>query len=148
MTKNTDQPAEEPAESADSATSEGDPTAAKAMHRRSFSRADKLRILEAADRCVAPGEIGELLRREGVYSSHLAAWRKKRVEGGVSSLEPKKRGPRPDSKQSPLQRVQELTRENERLRQQLDLALAPADEQKRLRNVLVGVLLLLLTIES
>ena len=54
--------------------------------RRSFSKAEKLRILAAADACVAPGDIGALLRREGIYSSHLANWRKQRQLAGEAQL--------------------------------------------------------------
>ncbi|MFA9218522.1 MAG: hypothetical protein ACEQSK_15670 [Sphingomonadaceae bacterium] len=55
-----------------------DPEVVPGAKRRAFSKAEKLRILAAADACVAPGEIGALLRLEGIYSSHLATWRKLR----------------------------------------------------------------------
>ena len=55
-----------------------DPEVVPTAKRRSFSKAEKLRIVAAADACVAPGDIGALLRREGIYSSHLATWRKQR----------------------------------------------------------------------
>jgi len=60
--------------------------------RRRFSAEYRLRILEEADRCTQPGELGRLLRREGLYSSHLSAWRKARQEGALNGLAPKKRG--------------------------------------------------------
>ena len=77
--------------------------------RRRFTAAYKLRVIRLADECKDPGDIGSLLRREGLYSSHLAAWRKQQGEGG---LEPKRRGPapNPDSR---------LKKENERLRKQV-----------------------------
>lgn len=51
--------------------------------RRRFDAAYKLKIVEEADRCTEPGQIGELLRREGLYSSHLATWRKQRDEAAL-----------------------------------------------------------------
>jgi transposase-like protein len=63
--------------------------------RRWFSAADKLRILREADACTKPGEQGALLRREGLYSSHLSDWRRARERGELSGLAPKKRGRKP-----------------------------------------------------
>ena len=63
--------------------------------RRRFSAEYRLRILEEADRCTQPGEIGRLLRREGLYSSHLSVWRKARRNGSLKALAPKKRGAKP-----------------------------------------------------
>src|SRR5258707_1634761 len=85
--------------------------------RRQFTVGYKLRILTEADAARTSGEIGALLRREGLYSSHLAAWRRQREEGILNALSPRRRG-RPTS--SPDQR--ELTRprlENESLQQRL-----------------------------
>ena len=62
-----------------------DPEVVATAKRRSFSKAEKLRILAAADACVAPGDIGALLRREGIYSSHLATWREQRQLAGEAS---------------------------------------------------------------
>ena len=62
--------------------------------RRQYSAAYKLKILQAADACTKPGEVGALLRREGLYSSHLAAWRKARARGERKGLEAKQRGPK------------------------------------------------------
>jgi transposase-like protein len=59
--------------------------------RRTFNAEYKLRIVQEADACTEPGAVGELLRREGLYSSHLAEWRKQRDEGGLTALG-KKRG--------------------------------------------------------
>ena len=52
--------------------------------RRRFSAAEKLRVLKEADRCTRPGELGALLRREGLYSSHLSAWRQARRRGELA----------------------------------------------------------------
>ena len=86
--------------------------------RRRFSAEYKLRVLQEADRC-NPGEVGALLRREGLYSSHLTVWRRQRNEGALSSLS-KKRGRRAkrSAEQIELDRVvQENGRLRERLRQ-------------------------------
>jgi transposase len=63
---------------------------------RQFSAEYKRRILEEADACTEPGQIGALLRREGLYSSNLINWRRQRSEGSLKGLSPKKRGPKPD----------------------------------------------------
>src|SRR4051812_44810778 len=85
--------------------------------RRQFTVGYKLRILSEADAAQTTGEIGALLRREGLYSSHLAAWRRQREEGILTALAPRRRG-RPAS--SPEQReLARLRQENERLSQRL-----------------------------
>ena len=63
--------------------------------RRRFSVEDKARILAQADACTGRGELGELLRREGIYSSHLNAWRKQRQARGHEGLVPQRPGPKP-----------------------------------------------------
>lgn len=82
--------------------------------RRSFSLAYKRQILEEADDC-EHGEVGALLRREGLYSSHLTRWRRARARGELAGTSGKKRG-RKREKSAELGRVK---KENERLRQQL-----------------------------
>ena len=62
--------------------------------RRRFTAAEKLRVLSEADRCTKPGELGALLRREGLYSSHLATWRTARRRGELAGLAPRARGPK------------------------------------------------------
>ena len=69
-----------------------DPEVPEKKTRRKFTAAFKLRILQQADQCAQPGEIGALLRREGLYSSHLTTWRRQREDGILQSLKPKKRG--------------------------------------------------------
>src|SRR5207247_11051724 len=66
---------------------------AKAARRR-FTAAEKLRVLREADGCTKPGELGALLRREGLYSSHLSAWREARRNGELAGLAPRGRGPK------------------------------------------------------
>ena len=115
-----------------------DPEVVPTAKRRSFSKAEKLRILAAADACVAPGDIGALLRREGIYSSHLATWRKQRqLAGGVQLVEGK-RGPKvkPEAAQDRL--VLQLQAEVERLRDKLAKADLIIDVQKKL-SILLGL---------
>ena len=69
-----------------------DPEVVAKPKRRQFTAEYRLRILEEADRCTQPGEVGRLLRREGLYSSHLTAWRKARRKGSLRELAAKKRG--------------------------------------------------------
>ena len=90
---------------------------AKATRRR-FTAAYKLSIVEQADACRTPGEIGELLRREELYSSHLSSWRKAAREGSLRGLA-KKRGPRPSDGKREARKVRKLERENARLREEL-----------------------------
>src|SRR5450759_5869745 len=71
-----------------------DPELVERAARRRFTAAYKLSIVREADRCSKPGEIGALLRREGLYSSHLGKWRAQRDAGALGALEPKPRGPR------------------------------------------------------
>jgi transposase-like protein len=63
--------------------------------RRAFSAEFKRRVLAEADKCTKPGEVGALLRREGLYSSHLTEWRAVRERGELDALAPKRRGPEP-----------------------------------------------------
>jgi transposase-like protein len=109
-----------------------DPEVAATATRRQFTREYKLSILRQADACRQPGEIGALLRREGLYSSHLTAWRKQRDEGTLVG-EARRRGPkskRPDPRQL------ELERENRRLRRDLEKAHLVIELQKKLATAL------------
>ena len=72
-----------------------DPEVVAKPKRRQFTAEYRLRVLEEADRCTQPGEVGRLLRREGLYSSHLTAWRKARRKGSLRELAAKKRGAKP-----------------------------------------------------
>lgn len=104
--------------------------AAKAVRRR-FSAVYKLRILEEAEAC-SSGEIGALLRREGLYSSHLTTWRRQREAGQLAGLAPKKRGPKPNPEAEELKR---LHKENERLQVRLQQAEAIIEAQKKLSQL-------------
>ncbi len=104
--------------------------------RRRFSAAYKLRIVVEADSCTKPGEVGALLRREGLYSSHLVAWRRARDQGQLEALAPKRRGPRPDPARALKRRLTQLERENVRLRQRLETAETIIDVQKKVSRLL------------
>jgi transposase len=101
--------------------------------RRKFSGEYKRRILEEADKCTEPGEIGALLRREGLYSSNLTKWRRQRKAGGLGGLTPRKRGRKKDEQAAEMA---QLRRENERLRKQLGQAELIIAAQKKLAQVL------------
>ena len=103
--------------------------------RRHFSNADKRRILDAADRCTKPGEIGALMRREGVYSSSLSTWRRQREAADLAALAPQKRGPKPDVSRAEALHIAQLTRENERLKSRLDKAMLVIEVQKKLATL-------------
>lgn len=102
--------------------------------RRTFSAAEKMRVLREADGCKKTGEIGALLRREGLYSSSLAVWRQARDRGELGA--PKKRGPvsqKPDDRD---RKIAELTRELRRSEARAERAEALIEVQKKLAKVL------------
>jgi transposase len=113
-----------------------DPAVPEKADRRRFSAEYKLRVLQEVDRCTQPGEVGALLRREGLYSSHLANWRQLRDEGALTGLTPKRRG-RKASPDAPLTTENErLRRENERLAAKLRQAETIIEVQKKLSEIL------------
>ena len=118
--------------------SDPDPEVPEKARRRKFTAKYKLDILKEADQCREPGEIGALLRREGLYSSHLSKWREQRAAGALAALTPKKRGRKPRPVDPQTQRVAELERENARLRDQLAKAQTIIDVQKKLSQLLAS----------
>lgn len=104
----------------------------KANHRR-FTAEYKKRILDEVDACTRPGEIGALLRREGLYSSLLSKWRQQRAEGTLAALAPQRRGPKPDPQADEIAR---LRRENERLQERLSKAETIIEVQKKVSQLL------------
>ena len=103
--------------------------------RRRFSPSYKLRVVEEADRCTEPGEVGRLLRREGLYSSHLTTWRKAVRSGSLRALS-KRRGRKP-SERNPLEgKVRKLERENTRLEKELEKARLILDVQGKVAGLL------------
>ena len=110
-----------------------DPEVKAKPERRQFTAEYKRRILEEADACAEPGQIGALLRREGLYSSNLINWRRQRSEGSLKGLSPKKRGPKPD----PLANENAaLRRRIERLEAELKRAETIIEVQKKLSALL------------
>lgn len=111
-----------------------DPEVPERARRRQFTAAYKLRILEEAERCFAPGRLGALLRREGLYSSHLVDWRRQRNQGALAALAPRRRG-RPATP-APESELLVLRRENERLVRQLATAETIIEIQKKVSTLL------------
>ena len=101
--------------------------------RRKFTAEYKLRILREAERCKAPGEIGALLRREGLYSSLLSTWRVERDQVAKSALSAKKRGPKAKVEDP---RLRKLEQENLRLKRKLEQAEALLAFQKKVSELL------------
>jgi transposase-like protein len=104
--------------------------------RRQFTAAYRLRILEEVDGCQNPGEVGQLLRREGLYSSHLANWRKARREGSLVALSPKKRGAKPQARNPLEPKVRELEAKVTRLEKELHKAHTILDVQEKVAGLL------------
>ena len=113
-----------------------EPEVPEKAQRRRFEAAYKLRIVEAADRLTAPGEVGELLRRERLYSSHLTNWRRQRDEGSLAGLEPKRRGRKAKRKEHQAQELAKLRRENQRLALRLRQAEMIIDVPKKVSAML------------
>jgi transposase-like protein len=110
-----------------------DPEVTERAKRRRFTAEYKLRILREADACKRDGDLGALLRREGLYSSHLATWRRQRDEITKAGLKARKRGPKPKAIDP---RVKQLERENDRLKRQLEQAETIIKFQKKLSKLL------------
>jgi len=104
--------------------------------RRRFEAAYKLRIVGEADRLTEPGQLGELLRREGLYSSHLTSWRRQRDEGSLAGLAPKRRGRKAKRRDPLAQELERLRRENQRLAERLRQAETIIDVQKKVSEML------------
>jgi len=113
-----------------------DPEVVERPVRRRFTADYKHRILTEVDAAADTGTVGRILRREGLYSSHLTSWRKKREQSQRTALEPKKRGPKPTPK-NPLQAENaKLARENARLNKKLRRAELIIDLQKKVSQIL------------
>jgi len=110
-----------------------DPEVPAKAKRRKFTTEYRLRILREADRCKGPGEIGALLRREGLYSSLLSTWRQQRENGALVAMRSVRRGPKPKAVDP---RVKELERKNARLEKQLKQAHAIIEVQKKVAEIL------------
>ena len=108
---------------------------AKATRRR-FTAEYKQKILREVDTCPKPGEIGALLRREGLYFSNLKTWREQRRKGEVAGLAQKKRGPAPREKNPLAPKVAHLEREVARQKARAERAEALVDLQKKVSEIL------------
>jgi len=113
-----------------------DPAVPEKPVRRRFTAEYKLRILREADRCTEPGQLGALLRREGLYSSHLTAWRQQRNEGTRAGLAPKRRGRKADPDAPLIAENERLKRETRRLAEKLRQAETIIEIQKKLSEIL------------
>ncbi len=101
--------------------------------RRQYSAEYKLRILGEVDACQGKGQVGALLRREGLYSSLVSKWRQQREQGSLEGLGWHKRGPKGDPQAAEMAR---LKRENERLRERLRKAELIIEVQKKVAQML------------
>lgn len=107
----------------------------KAVRRR-FTAAEKLRVLREADGCTRPGELSALLRREGLYSSHLSTWRAARRRGELAGLTPRARGPKAKPVDPRDRKIVELERETRRLQARLERAEGLIEVQKKVSQLL------------
>ena len=108
---------------------------AKAQRRR-FTAEYKRQVLQEAEACSKPGELGALLRREGLYSSHLSAWRAARSRGELAGLRPRKRGPKVQPPDPRDKRIAELEREVKRSQARAERAEGLVEVQKKLSQLL------------
>jgi transposase-like protein len=104
--------------------------------RRRFTAEYKVKVLREADQCKRPGDIGALLRREGLYWSNLSNWRKQRERGELAGLRGRKRGPEKKEKNPLAERVRELERDNARLKRRAERAEGIVELQKKISQIL------------
>ncbi len=109
-----------------------DPEVTDKPKRRRFTAEYKLSLLKKADACTQPGEVGALLRREGVYSSMLSQWRRQKDAGTLAALKPKRRGRKVQEVNPLAVRVTELEREVQHLQGKLRQTETIIDVQKKL----------------
>ena len=113
-----------------------DPEVPEKPRRRTFSAQYKLRILQEVEACESPGEIGSLLRREGLYQSHLTGWRRQREEGTLNALKSQKRGRKTKDRNPLARKVAELEQENRKLKESLKKAETIIEFQKKVSELL------------
>jgi len=104
--------------------------------RRRFTAEYKLRILKEAESCTKNGQLGSLLRREGLYSSNLITWKRQMEKGTLEALSPRKRGPKAKRPDPSARRIAELDRENQKLKKKLKTAETIIDVQKKISEIL------------
>lgn len=113
-----------------------DPEVLEKTPRRRFTAKYKLEVLKKADACTQPGELGALLRREGLYSSNLTTWRRQRDQGVLDAMSPKKRGRKKTEKNPLTKEVATLQGEVDRLRLKLKKAETIIEFQKKISEML------------
>jgi transposase len=113
-----------------------DPEVPEKKPRRKFTAQYKLSILDKADKFTDPGQLGALLRKEGLYSSNLTTWRRQRDNGLLTAMSPKKRGRKKVEKNPLAQEVARLQRDNERLKKKLKQAETIIEVQKKISQIL------------
>jgi transposase-like protein len=113
-----------------------DPEVPEKKPRRNFTAKYKLRILAEADACTQQGQLGAMLRREGLYSSYLTTWRRQREKGLLKVMTPKKRGRKRKEKNPLIKKVAQLEKENRRLQQKLKKAELILEAQKKMSEIL------------
>ena len=113
-----------------------DPEVPEKAARRRFTAAYKLRILKEAETCKGTSQCGALLRREGLYSSHLTTWRRQVERGSLEALSPRKRGPKAAPPNPLKKRVESLEKETQRLHHQLKQAEIIIEVQKKISEIL------------
>jgi transposase-like protein len=146
-TKNNDTLAASDLEGARRATGESlagkssapDPEVITQSKRRRFTSKYKLSILEQADQCTGFGEIGALLRREGLYSSHLSTWRRLRRNGTLQGLASHKRGPKGNPNAAQMREIATLQKQVNKLQDELFKARTIIDVQKKLSTLLATI---------
>ena len=104
--------------------------------RRRFTAEYKLRILKEAESCTERGQLGTLLRREGLYSTNLIAWKRQLEKGTLEALTPRKRGPKRKRPDPSAHRIAELERENQKLQKKLRQAETIIEVQKKVSEIL------------
>lgn len=104
--------------------------------RRTFTAVYKRRIVTESDACKEPGQIGALLRREGLYSSNLTAWRRQMEEGAMYALGSVKRGPKEKKPDPAVRRIAELEKEKQKLLGRLRKAELIIEAQKKIAEIL------------
>jgi transposase len=145
--KNNDTPSASDLQGARRATGEAlagkssvpDPQVVAQSKRRRFTSKYKLSILEKADQCTGLGEVGALLRREGLYSSHLSTWRKARRDGTLQALAPHKRGPKSNPDAAQAREIATLQKQVNKLQGELSKAHTIIDVQKKLSTILAAL---------
>lgn len=113
-----------------------DPEVSDKATRRRYTADYKLGILKEIDACSGPGKVGAILRREGLYSSLVSSWRRRREDGSLVALSPRKRGRKAKLRNPLSTHVEELERKNRKLERQLKQAQAVIEVQKKLSEIL------------